>query len=124
MTPTERSGRLSRLKKIVYYYATYEFKGLKAFCFAAWLREIELGKTKWSDDLQQIETAILSKYLLKSSKSRTQSSATRKSENQNDQNEDNTWFCQRYQHNKCSHKTSHTELFKGTAHMRNMLVER
>ena len=39
----ERKGRLRLLKKIVYYYSTYEFKGLKAF-YAAWLREIELGK--------------------------------------------------------------------------------
>ena len=53
LTPTERSGRLSLLKNIVYYYATYEFKGLKAF-YAVWLREIELGKKKWSDDWQQI----------------------------------------------------------------------
>ena len=52
------------LKKIVYYSSTYEFKGLKAF-YAAWLREIELGKENWSDDSQQIESAILSKYLLR-----------------------------------------------------------
>ena len=53
----------------MYYYATYEFKGLKVF-YAAWLREIELGKKTWSDDSQQIENAILSKYLLKGTKSK------------------------------------------------------
>ena len=40
---SERKGRLNLLKKIVYYTNIYEFKGLKAF-YAAWLREIELGK--------------------------------------------------------------------------------
>ena len=60
----ERKGRLQLLKKIVNYYATYEFNGLKAF-YAAWLREIELGKKTWADDPQQIESAILSKYLSK-----------------------------------------------------------
>ena len=61
ISSVERQGRLKLLKKIVYYYATYEFKGLKAF-YAAWLREIELGKKTWADDSQHIESAILSKY--------------------------------------------------------------
>ena len=64
LSETERKGRLDLLKKIIYFSNTYEFKGLKAY-YAAWLREIELGKKNWSDDPQQIETAILSKYLLK-----------------------------------------------------------
>ena len=109
MTRTERSSRHALLKKIV---STMQPTSLRAF-YAARLREIELGKMKWSEDSQQIETAIITKYLLKSSKSRTQPSAIRKSENQNDKNEDNTWFCQPYQRNKCSQKTAHTELFKG-----------
>ena len=64
LTESEKKGRLDLLKKIIYYSNTYEFKGFKAF-YAAWLREIELGKRSWSDDPQQLETAILSKYLLK-----------------------------------------------------------
>lgn len=108
LSPAERSGRLTLLKKIVYYYSTYEFKGLKAF-YAAWVREIELGKKKWSDDSSQIESAILSKFVLKSSKSPF--SVTRKSDNLD--NEDRAWFCQAYQRNKCLHKASHTETFRG-----------
>ena len=110
LSSSERLGRLTLLKKLVYYYSTYEFKGLKAF-YAAWVREIELGKKSWSDDSAQIETAILSKYVLKTSKTRPQSSATRKSDIQND--DDKVWFCQLYQRNKCLHKTNHTETFKG-----------
>ena len=64
LSESERKGRLDLLKKIIYYSNTYEFKGLKAF-YAAWLREIKLKKKSWSDDPKQIETAILSKYLLK-----------------------------------------------------------
>ena len=111
LSSSERLGRLTLLKKIVYYYSTYEFKGLKAF-YAAWVREIELGKKSWSDDSAQIETAILSKYVLKTSKTRPSlSSATRKSDTQND--DDKVWFCQLYQRNKCLHKANHTETFKG-----------
>ena len=111
LSSSERSGRLTLLKKIVYYYSTYEFKGLKAF-YAAWVREVELGKKKWSVDSAQIETAILSKYLMKTSKPRSsQSSATRKSDSQN--NKENVWFCRAYQRNKCLHKTAHTETIKG-----------
>lgn len=108
LTATERSGRLALLKKIVYYYSTYEFKGLKAF-YAAWLREIELGKKKWSDDPQVIESAILSKHLLRSTKLRN--TATRKSET--DQTNETVWFCQLFQRNKCLHKSNHTEVLKG-----------
>ena len=111
LSSAERSGRLTLLKKIVYYYSTYEFKGLKAF-YAAWVREIEMGKKKWSDDSAQIETAILSKYVMKTSKFRaSQSSATRKPDAQG--SEDKIWFCQAYQRNKCPHKATHTDTFRG-----------
>ena len=50
------------LKKIIYYSSTYDIKGLKAF-YAAWLREIELGKKSWAEDSGQLEAAILSKHL-------------------------------------------------------------
>ena len=58
----EKVGRLDLLKKIIYYSSTYDFKGLKAF-YAAWLREIELGKKSFAEDSGQLETAILSKHL-------------------------------------------------------------
>ena len=67
LASAERKVRLQLLKNIIYYYSTNEFTGLKAF-YAAWLREIELGKKTWEDDSQQIENAILSKYLLKGPK--------------------------------------------------------
>ena len=89
LSDSERKGRLNLLKKIVYYTNMYEFKGLKAF-YAAWLREIELGKKSWSDDPQHIESAILSKYLLK--KPGFPSSSKKDILNKNDSSEDRTWF--------------------------------
>ena len=84
---------------------------MKAF-YAAWVREVKLGKKRWSDDSAQSETAILSKYVMKTSKPCcSQPSATQKSDSQN--NEEDVWFCQAYQRNKCLHKTAHTETFKG-----------
>ena len=90
LSESERKGRLDLLKKIIYYSNTYEFKGLKAF-YAALLREIELKEKSWSDDPQQIETAILSKYLLKN---KGFSGFYKKdSSNKTDSNDDKTWFC-------------------------------
>lgn len=107
---SERKGRLDLLKKIIYYSNTYEFKGLKAF-YASWLREIELGKKKWSDDPSQIETAILSKFLLKN---KGPSSFLKKDyANKPDANDDKTWFCSEYQRNKCKHKSSHLRVNNG-----------
>ena len=113
ISSTERQGRLKLLKKIVYYYATYEFKGLKAF-YAAWLREIELGKKTWADDSQQMENAILSKYVLKGSSSKAQAfknSGRTAGGKQTD--EDRTWFCSSYQRNKCVKKSNHLDTVNG-----------
>ena len=112
ISSTERQGRLKLLKKIVYFYATYEFKGLKAF-YAAWLREIELGKKSWADDSQLIESAILTKYILKgsASKSLAHKSGGKAAGKQSD--EDRTWFCSSYQRNKCAKKSNHLDTING-----------
>ena len=110
LSESERKGRLDLLKKIIYYSNTYEFKGLKAF-YAAWLREIELGKKKWSDDPSQIETAVLSKFLLKNKGS--SSFSKKDSSNKPDVNEEKTWFCSEFQRNKCKHKSSHLRVHNG-----------
>ena len=113
LSSKEKQGRLQLLKKIVYYYSTYEFKGLKAF-YAAWLRGIKLGKKSWDDDSQQIENAILTKYLLKgpTSKLRLGKSGSKSGGKQVD--EDRTWFCSAYQRNKCMKKSNHLETINGS----------
>ena len=112
ISSVERQGRLKLLKKIVYYYATYEFKGLKAF-YAAWLREIELGKKTWADDSQHIESAILSKYIMKGSNSKSQSQQSGGKAAGKQSDEDRTWFCSLYQRNKCTKKSNHLDTIKG-----------
>ena len=110
---SERLGRTSLLKKIIYYSNTYEFKGLKSF-YAAWLRQIELGKKAWSDDPQQLESAILTKHLRVQ---RSSSSAHKKESVNNkkdkDDGEEKVWFCSQFQRNKCSHKGTHMVVVKG-----------
>ena len=107
LSESEQKGRLHSLNKIIYYSNTYEFKGLKAF-YAAWLREIELKKKSLLDDPQQIETAILSKYLLKNEG--FSSFYKKDSSTKTDSNDDNTWFCSDYQRNKCKHRSSHLKV--------------
>ena len=112
LTTVERQGRLRLLKKIVYYSSTYEFEGLKAY-YAAWLRDIELGIKKWSDDPQEIETAILTKHVLKN-----KSPTFKKGINQGTgQQSDRIWFCSLYQRNKCPHKSTHLQVIKGKQRM-------
>ena len=107
LSKEERQGRLRLLKKIVYYSSSYEFEGLKAY-YAAWLRDIELGIKKWSDDPHEIETAILTKHLLKN-----KSSTFKKISNQGvSQQSDRIWFCSLYQRNKCAHKSTHLQVVK------------
>ena len=110
LSELEKKGRLNLLQKIIYYSNTYEFKGLKAF-YAAWLREIELGKRNWSDDPQQIESAILNKYLLKNKG--FSGFANKGSSNKMESGEDKTWFCSEFQRNKCKHKSSHLRVHNG-----------
>ena len=107
----ERNGRISLLKKIVYYSGTYDFKGLKAF-YAAWLREIELGKKSWSDDPQQIETPILTKHIRLQ---KTSQPVSKKDSGKQTADKEKVWFCSMYQRNKCSHKNGHIAVFKGEA---------
>lgn len=112
MPNSEKKGRINLLKKIIYYSNTYEFKGLKAF-YAAWVREIELGKKTWSDDPQQIEAAILSKYLRVQKGLPTKNIKPSGKKNLNKTPEEKVWFCSPYQRNKCQHKSSHLMVVKG-----------
>ncbi|CAG2198093.1 unnamed protein product [Mytilus edulis] len=54
----EKNGRLFLLKKISYYYELYDWKALLQF-YAAWIRRVESGQNKWSDDTADIETPLL-----------------------------------------------------------------
>ena len=111
LSSTEKSGRIALLKKLVYYYASYEFKGLKAF-YAAWLREIELGKKTWSDDSSHIENAILSKYLLKGTTKSKSTPASKSLSGQSSHDDERVWFCPLYQRNKCLKRSNHVDTFK------------
>ena len=108
ISDSERQGRLRLLKKIVYYTNVYTWKGLLAF-YAAWLRKIELGQKKWSDDSASIEVPILTPYIATKSKH----VVGFKSQNLGAQKED-VWFCTLYNRNRCTNKSSsHSALIQG-----------
>ena len=66
LSRAEYNGRMSLLKKVVYFSNIYEWKCLLQF-YAAWLRRIEMGLNSWSDDPTQIiETAMLAGHAAKS----------------------------------------------------------
>ncbi|CAG2202654.1 unnamed protein product [Mytilus edulis] len=101
----ERKGRLNLLKKITYYSQIYSWKGLLAF-YAAWLRKIELGQNKWSDDPSVIELPILTPYVLSKSKF---SNSSFKVESK----DETIWFCTLYNRNRCTYHGSHQTSIRG-----------
>ena len=108
ISDVEKQGRLDLLKRIVYYTNVYSWKGLLAF-YAAWLRKIELGQKKWSDDSTCIEVPVLTQYVL--SKPRFSQSLKTQSTGLN---KDEVWFCTLYNRNRCTNKSSkHTALIQG-----------
>lgn len=112
----EKVGRLNLLKKIVYYSSTYDFKGLREF-YAAWLREIEMGRKSWRDNSNEIESAILSKYVRPQKNYNKGDLKRDKSGKSNAGEDEKVWFCSMYQKNKCSNSTDHLVVVKGKMRM-------
>jgi hypothetical protein len=58
----EKTGRLRLLTQISYYYELYDWKALLQL-YAAWIRRIESGQNKWSDNSVDIETPLLASFV-------------------------------------------------------------
>ena len=61
---SEKLGRLKLLKTMMYFANIYEWKALLRF-YVAWVRRIEIGLSKWSDNLSEIETPMFACFPLK-----------------------------------------------------------
>ncbi|CAC5412970.1 unnamed protein product [Mytilus coruscus] len=55
---SEKEGRLRLLQKVSYFSSVYQWSAILDF-YAAWLRQIEIGKKTWNDDPQVLESAVL-----------------------------------------------------------------
>ncbi|CAG2205601.1 unnamed protein product [Mytilus edulis] len=109
----EKNGRLTLLKKISYYYELYDWKALLQF-YAAWIRRVESGQNKWSDDTADIETPLLASSV-RSRQNRTgnKSSTIVKAPS--------VWFCSDFQKKKCSFSSAHDKVIKGvTRHVQHV----
>lgn len=94
---TERKNRLLLLRKILYYANVYDWQGLLNF-YAAWLRRIESGLSKWGDDPTVIEIPMLARHVLKKSAEKTS---------------DAIFWCPDYNNGKCSVSAkSHQKMIK------------
>jgi hypothetical protein len=109
----EKTGRLRLLKKISYYYELYDWKALLQF-YAAWIRRIESGQNKWSDDSVDIETPLLA-------------GSVRPKQNKLNKGASNmikspvVWFCSDFQKKICSFSGSHDKVVKGvTRHVKHI----
>ena len=64
ISASEKLGRLKLLKKIMYFSNIYKWHAMLKF-YAAWIRRIEIGLNKWSDESNEIETPMLARFPLK-----------------------------------------------------------
>ena len=109
---TEKTGRLNLLKKISYYYELYDWKALLQF-YAAWIRRIESGQSKWSDDPSDIETPLLASAVRSKQYKTNKTSGPSKSPV--------VWFCSDFQKKKCSFSGPHDKVIKGmTRHVQHI----
>ncbi|CAG2243504.1 unnamed protein product [Mytilus edulis] len=60
---SEKEGRLRLLQKVSYFSSVYQWSAILDF-YAAWLRQIEIGKKTWNDDPQVLESAVLTGNIL------------------------------------------------------------
>ena len=97
ISSTERKNRLLLLRKILYYANVYDWQGLLNF-YAAWLRRIESGLSKWGDDPTIIEIPMLARHVIKKSA---------------DKAADAIFWCPDYNNGKCSVSAkSHQKIIK------------
>ena len=102
-------------RKISYDYELYNWKALLQF-YTAWIRRIESGQNKWSDDSVDIETPLLA-------------SSVRPKQNKLNRGASNmtkspiVWFCSDFQKKRCSFSGSHDKVVKVvTRHLKHICV--
>ena len=110
----EKQGRLKLLKKIAYFSSTYQWASVLDF-YAAWLRQIELGRKSWKDDPQVLENIILSGHTLSKE---FRLGNFKQFGNKPQTAKDSVWFCVKYQRNKCEYtKSPHPAMIRGINRM-------
>ena len=100
------------LQKISYLSSIYQWAAVLDF-YAAWLRQIELGRKSWKDDPQCLENIILSGHTL-SKEFRQNKQIGGKSQT----SKETIWFCVKFQRNKCDQsKSPHNAFIRGSNRM-------
>ena len=99
---SEKLGRLKLLKKMMYFANIYEWKALLKF-YAAWVRGIEIGLSKWSDNSSEIETPMLACFPHKN---------RNLSRKELPKAQDLVWWCPDYNKQACSLSSSHQKVIK------------
>ena len=96
--------------------SSYDFSVVKSL-YEAISREIELGLCHWGNHFTYVESAVLSRHRVQShsdipSRPRYSSSQVNIHSKAGVNEEVRGWYCQKYQRNKCNHKSSHTFITK------------
>ena len=108
ISASKKLGRLRLLEKMMYFANIYERRALFKF-YAAWVRCIEIGLSKWSDESTEIETPMLARFPLRG---KVGFSMQVKKEWVKDQ--DSTSWCPDYNKQSCSiFASSHQKHIKG-----------
>ncbi|CAC5399459.1 unnamed protein product [Mytilus coruscus] len=109
----EKNGRLTLLKKISYYNELYDWKALLQF-YAAWIRRVESGQNKWSDDTADIETPLLASAVRsRQNRVSNKSASIVKAPS--------VWFCSDFQKKEMFFSGAHDKVIKGSLDVVNCL---
>ena len=106
----ERQGRIAFLKALMYDAVSCKFASILNF-YAAWVREIELGKKLWGEDFSKIGDNILKRASFpdQNNKSSASSTATFKKGT----GRKIVWYCSLFNRGKCSKESPHKQMING-----------
>lgn len=98
---SEKNGRLAFLKALMYDAVGCKYSSILNY-YAAWVREIELGKKQWGDDFTKVGDAILKRAAL------PDSGASGGSKKKTGKKNKIVWYCSAYNRGACSKASPHS----------------
>lgn len=106
----ERDSRLHFLKVLMYEATSYKFDSVLRY-YAAWVREIEMGKKKWGDDFTQVRDIL--KRAGSGPGSVPGSDESKKKSKAVPNKSSKVWYCTAFNRGKCPKESPHNQLIQG-----------
>ena len=103
----EKEARILFLKSLMYDAVSCKFANILNY-YAAWVREIELGKHKWGDDFSKVGDNILKRAGLPDREEHKVEASSASSKKR--AHKKVVWYCSMYNRGKCSKDDPHKQM--------------